>query len=328
MKAIIFDEFGGPERLAICEMPTPTPAEGEIRIKVRAFGVNSAETHMRAGHWGDVARVTGIECVGEVDSDPSGTLRAGQTVAAICGGMGRWRDGSYAEYTCVPLANVFAIQTSLPWADFAAIPESYATAWTALFENLNVKNADVILVRGATSALGQAAVNIASHAGATVLATTRDQGRIALLKTLGAHHVLIDSGSLYEAVRNLYPEGIDGVVDIVGNSVLRDSLKMPKKGGTVCQVGFLGGGEPVEAFNPIMDLPSGVNFNFFASALVYGTDGYPLSAIPMQQIVERLADGTYKTRPSRVFQFEEIVQAHELMESGRANGKIVVTLPS
>src|SRR6266436_342140 len=124
-----------------------------------AFGVNRAETYMRKGVWGDVVRVSGIECVGEVDFDPSCVLSPGQKVAAIMGGMGRTRNGSYAEYTCVPSSFVFPLHTELDWATLAAIPESYATAWSCLFGNLRIRAGQVLFVRGGTSALGQAAIN-------------------------------------------------------------------------------------------------------------------------------------------------------------------------
>src|SRR5579864_6586124 len=125
MRAMIFEEFGGPEKYQLRDLPVPQPKDGEIRIKVRAFGVNRAEEHMRLGHWGQVSPISGIECVGEVDFDPSGNLRRGQPVAAVVGEMGRTRAGSYAEYTCVLSSNVFTLDTKLPWEKLAAIPESY-----------------------------------------------------------------------------------------------------------------------------------------------------------------------------------------------------------
>ena len=182
MRAMLFEEYGGPEKLVIKEIPVPEPGDGEVRVRVRAFGINRAETYMRRGAWGDVVRVSGIECVGEVDFDPSGALRQGQKVAAIMGGLGRTRNGSYAEYTCVPSTNIFSLETKLPWDELAALPESFATAWVCLYENLKLAKEHVLVVRGGTSALGQAALNIAADAGATVLASTRSELKSTLLK--------------------------------------------------------------------------------------------------------------------------------------------------
>lgn len=308
------------------ELPVPQPRDGDVRIHVKAFGINRAEIHMRAGHWGEVSSITGIECVGIVDADPSGQLRRGQTVAAVVGGMGRTIPGSYAEYTCVPTSNVVALETALGWPELAAIPESYATAWAGLFDNLALAPGHVVLIRGAASALGQAAVSIAAEHGATVLATTRRSTNVRLLENLGASRVIIDDGAVARVVRGWYPRGIDGVLDIVGNSVIRDSLQMLRKGGRLCEVGFLGGMAPVEQFNPLLDMPSGVDLRFYATGLVLGTPEFPLAAIPMQAIVEKVARGAYKTKPARVFPFECVAEAHRLMESDDAGGKIVVVM--
>src|SRR5712691_4020025 len=177
MRAIVITEPGGPEVLQIRELPDPVPGENEVLIRVKAFGVNHAETHMRKGEWPEATPISGIEAVGTVVTDPSGTLAEGTRVLTIMGGLGRTRNGSYAEYSVAPASNVAAIETSLDWADLAAIPESYATAWLALHGNLGLAAGQSLLVRGATSALGQAAVNIASDLGARVIAATRRADR-------------------------------------------------------------------------------------------------------------------------------------------------------
>ena len=131
MKAIIISSYGGPEVLTVTELPDPVPAADEVLIAVRAFGLNNAEAYMRSGAMGEVAKVTGIECAGTVAADPSGRLAEGTAVVAILGGMGRTRNGSYAELVTVPAGNVVEVTTSLPWTDLVALPEVYATAWQA-----------------------------------------------------------------------------------------------------------------------------------------------------------------------------------------------------
>lgn len=325
MKAMIIQQHGGPEQLVLRELPAPQPAEGDVLIRVKALGINHAEVFMRRGDWGRVAQVSGIECVGEVVADTTGRLAAGTKVAAILGGMGRTRNGSYAEYTVVPAANVIPIESSLSWTDLAAIPESYATAWSCLFDRHPLKGGQVLLIRGATSALGQAAINLAAEVGATVLAATRSDAKRPLLQSLGAHSVLIENYELSAAVRERYPEGIDAVLDLVGNRTLHDSLKMARKDGRVIMAGFLGGHDPVP-FNIITSLPTGVDLNFFASAFVFGNKDYPLSNIPLQRMIRSAESGRYRAKPVRVFPFEQIPDAHRLMESNEANGKIVVQL--
>lgn len=326
MRAIVIDQFGGPEQLIIRELPDPEPCEGQVVIEVRAFGLNHAEIYFRKGVWGDVAKVSGIECVGTVKADPSGQFQPGQKVAALMGGMGRSINGSYAQLTRVPLSNVVGLETDLPWAEFAALPESYATAWTCVQRNLALGLGQVLLVRGATSALGQAAVNIASQVGARILATTRNHERLSFLEEIGAHTPLLDAPNLSSTIRRMYPSGVDCVLDLVGNSTLLDSLRATRPDGRVCIAGFLGGGAPIDAFDPLLHLPSGVHLSFFASAFSFGNSDYPLSGIPFQKIVDLAAAAVYRAKPARVFHFEEIQDAHRLMESHRANGKIVISV--
>src|ERR1700755_2105272 len=132
MRAIILTGFGGLDRLVYTEIPKPLPKDGEVVIRVKGFGINHAEIHMRRGEWAEAAEVSGIECVGIVDSCPDGEFPVGAKVAARMGGVGRSINGSYAEYTRAPVGNVALIDADLPWAELAAIPETYATAWTCL----------------------------------------------------------------------------------------------------------------------------------------------------------------------------------------------------
>ncbi|MFG2367267.1 zinc-binding dehydrogenase [Streptomyces mirabilis] len=325
MKAIVISAHGGPEVLTLTELPDPEPADGEVLIRVKAFGLNHAEAYMRGGAWGKVAAVPGIECAGVVEADPSGELPVGTPVVAILGGMGRTRNGSYAELVTVPATNVVAVHSSLDWADLAAVPEVYATAWSGLFGNLDLRPGETIMVRGATSSLGQAAVNLAVDHGATVLATTRNPAHVPLLKELGATDVLIDDGALAAQVRER-GVSVDAVFDVVGNSVLRDSLALVRPRGRVCQLGFLGGFAPVRDFDPITDLPSGVQLSFFGSAFVLGTPAFPLTDVPLDGIYAKVAADVLRARPTRVFRFDEIIEAHRVMEAGEALGKMVVAL--
>ena len=323
MRAIVIKRYGGPEVLAIEERPMPTPEPGHVVIEVKAFGVNHAEIYFRKGAWGDVAEITGIECVGRVTVDPDQRLKPGQTVMALVGGMGRSINGSYAEYVKVPSSNVVAVESDLPWEDLAAIPESYATAWTSLVGILALAPNQVVAIRGATSALGQAAVNIAAQAGARVIATTRNAARAAMLEAIGAREVLLESTELATRVRERHPDGIDAVLDIVGTTTVLDSLAMLRRGGHACLVGFLGGGGPLTV-EPVFQMPSGTHLSVFASALVTGTPAFPPAEIPFQSIVGRVGEGIYKAKPARVFRFDEIREAHRLVEANEAGGKIVV----
>jgi NADPH:quinone reductase-like Zn-dependent oxidoreductase len=321
MKAIVIEQHGGPEQLVIQDLPEPEARPGHVVIEVKAFGINHAETHMRKGEWAEAAKVSGIECVGVVRACPDGQFAAGTKVAALMGGLGRSINGSYAEYTCAPATNVVSIESDLSWEDLAAIPESYATAWTCLHRNLELASGQRLVIRGATSALGQAALNIAVEAGARVTATTRSRERIGKLEALGAERVELEGPELSQ--RSSGAKRADAVLDLVGNSTILDALAMVRRGGRVCLAGFLGGLAPIASFNPLLQMPSGVHLSFFGSFL-FGTAEFPLADVPLQSIVDRVADGRYQAKPARVFRFEDIREAHRVMESNQANGKLVV----
>lgn len=318
MRAIVIERFGGPDSLVYRDLPEPEPLAGHVVIEVKAFGINHAEVHMRRGEWAEAAEVSGIECVGLVRSCPGGEFPVGAKVAALMGGLGRTINGSYAEYTRAPVSNVALIESDLPWADLAAIPETYATAWTCLFRNLELTAGQSLVIRGGTSSFGQAAINLAVNAGAHITATTRKPDRFALLHSLGAERVELETPGL--AVR---VHAVDAVLDLVGNSTILDSLDMLRRGGRACLAGWLGGLEPITDFNPLLQMASGVYLTFFGS-FVFGRPGFPLSDVPLQQIAADVAAGRLQARPSRVFGFDEIREAHRVMESGEAAGKLVV----
>ena len=324
MKAIVRKDFGGPEQLQICEVPDPVAAPGEVRVRVKAFGINRAEQYFRLGLWGEVAAISGIECVGEVIEDPSGALLPGQRVAALMGGMGRTRSGSYAEQVSVPAANVVPLRSRLDWAQLAALPESYATAWSCLHDNIGLRRGDALFVRGATSALGQAALGLARHAGVTVIASVRSAERAAVARSKGADHVLVEGPELAAGLRAIVPRGVDAVLDLVGTSTVLESLQLTRRGGRVCLAGFVGGAAPVDKFDPMLHMPSGRHLSFFASAFVYGTPEYPLSDVPLQTIIELVESGMLKAEPTHQFAFEDIQQAHRMLDAEVAGGKMVV----
>ena len=323
MRAIVRERFGGPEVLVIKEIPDPVPKPGQVLIETKAFGVNHAEMHMRRGEWAEAAEVSGIECVGIVKACPGGEFAVGSKVAALMGGLGRSTNGSYAEYTLAPVTGVAPIESDLPWEELAAIPESYATAWTCLFRNLEVTKGQTLVIRGAMSAFGQAALNMAVDAGVRVIGTTRDPDRSRKLEDLGAHRVEVEGRDLSKRIAE--GKHIDAVLDLVGNSTILDSLWMLRRGGRACLAGWLGGLTPIADFNPLLQMASGVYLTFFGS-FVFGTPEFPLSDVPLQAIAEKVAAGRYKAKPSRVFRFEDIREAHRVMEANEAKGKMVVRL--
>ncbi|WP_417663570.1 zinc-binding alcohol dehydrogenase family protein [Pseudomonas sp.] len=323
MKAIVLEKFGGLDSLVYRDIPEPQENDGFVVIEIKAFGVNHAEMHMRCGEWAEAAPVSGIECVGIVKSCPGGEFPVGAKVAALMGGLGRTINGSYAQYTRAPVSNVALINADLPWAELAAIPETYATAWTCLFRSLEIKKAQTLLIRGATSSFGQAAVKLAVNAGVRVIATTRSEKRTQMLKDLGASAVELEGPELSKRIDGI--KTFDAVLDLVGNSTVVDSLAIVRRGGRVCLAGWLGGLDPITDFNPLLQMASGVYLTFFGS-FVFGEHDFPLSDVPLQAIAEEAAAGRLDVKPTRVFKFEDIREAHRVMEANEAAGKMVVVL--
>ncbi|KAI0537007.1 GroES-like protein [Xylaria digitata] len=328
MRAIVISTFGGPEVLSYQSVAKPVPDDGEVLIRVRAFGVNHAEMHMRKGEWDEWNPITGLECVGTVEpypypSSPGQAQRfpIGSKVAAVMGGLGRNRPGGYGEYVTVPSSNVIPLDTTLPWEELAALPEVYCTAWSCLFTVLDIRKGEKILIRGATSTLGQAALHLAVDAGAVVTATTRREERFAWLRDMGATEtVREESGLLSQENGN---KKFDKTLNLIGNKVLLESIALTRPGGRMLQAGWLGGLEPVRDFNPMVQMESGVHFSLFHSK-VLGTPEFSLSNIPFQEIVQKIEQGKWDARPARVFEYRDIINAHRALDSHDVGGKIVV----
>lgn len=322
MKAIVISSFGGPEVLDNRTVPIPVPASNEVLIKVQAFGLNHAEMHMRKGEWDEWNPITGLECVGIVESCPSGVIPVGKKVAGVMGGMGRNRPGGYGEYVTVPVTNVIPLETEMPWEHLAALPEVYSTAWSCISTILDVKPGERLLIRGATSTIGQAALNLAVNIGAKVTATSRRTERFSWLKDMGAVDVKCEQPQL-DLQFNVDDSRFDKVLSLIGNSVLLESIRLTRVGGRMLQAGWLGGLAPVHDFNPMVEMDSGVHFSLFHSK-VLGSADFPLSKIPLQEIVTKIEQGQWDAKPTHVFKVEEIQDAHRLLDSHDAKGKIVV----
>ncbi|KAI5463652.1 chaperonin 10-like protein [Mariannaea sp. PMI_226] len=321
MNAVLISRFGGPEVLEIQQVPKPTPTANEVLIRVAAFGVNHAEMHMRKGEWDEWNPITGLECVGTVEACPSGEVPIGAKVMGVMGGMGRNRPGGYGEYVNVPASNVVAFESNLPWEELAAIPEVYSTSYSCLFTVLDLQAGETVLIRGATSTLGQAAVHLAVNAGAKVTATTRRKERFSMLKDIGAADVLMEQREL-DKTGSAGVE-FDKVLNLIGNSVLLESINLTRTGGRMLQAGWLGGLDPVPNFNPMVEMKPGVHFSLFHSK-VLGSPEFPLSGIPLQEIVSKIERGAWNAKPTHVFEFRDIRKAHETLDSHNAGGKIVV----
>jgi NADPH:quinone reductase len=320
MRAVLLDRPGPPEALTIRELPVPRPAPGWVLIEVKAFGLNRSELHTRLGLAEGVTfpRVLGIEAAGLVAECPGGEFDAGAQVVTMMGGMGRTFDGGYAEYVCVPSAQVIAFESDLPWSTLGAVPEMLQTSYGSLTVGLDVEPGQSLLIRGGSSSIGMAAAVLAKRRDMTVLSTTRNPAKARALERVGVDQVVIDDGGIAERVRELSGGGVDAALELVGTPTLPDTLRATRVHGVVCFTGMLSNQWTVRDFYPIDYLPAGVRLT------AYGGEASDLPPNVLQSFLDDVAGGAAVVPIDHVYEFEQIAEAHTAMEEGRASGKLVV----
>ncbi|GAB3213692.1 alcohol dehydrogenase catalytic domain-containing protein [Marinactinospora thermotolerans] len=324
MRAVVVTQPGGLDALQVTTVPMPEPRPGWVRIKVKAFGVNESEVTTRRGESDPEVtypRIPGIEGVGVVDqADADSGLRPGQRVATMMGGMGRSFDGAYAQYVAVPAGQVIPFETGLPWDVVGALPEMFQTAYGSLTTGLGLQAGQTLLIRGGTSTVGLSAATIAKDIGAAVLSTTRSPDRAGDLRAVGVDHPLVDNGTIADQVRELIPDGVDAVLELVGCSVLADTFRAVRRHGTVCFTGALAGQWTVPDFTPFM-IPNGVRLTSYAG------EAGDLPARVFQQHLHAIAAGRLRAPVAKVYHgLERVRDAQADVETGTTPGKHVVVL--
>jgi NADPH:quinone reductase-like Zn-dependent oxidoreductase len=193
------------------------------------------------------------------------------------------------------------------------------TANGSLTTGLDLQSGQTLLIRGGTSSVGLAAAALAKQMGATVLATTRRPDRIEFLRERGIDHPLVDAGTVADAVRRLYPEGVDAALELVGTPSLPDTLRSVRVHGTVCFTGLLSNQWTVKDFYPIDYLPAGVRLT------AYQGNAADLPREAMQRVLDAVADGSMRIAVHHVYDgLEQVRRAHDDMENNAATGKLVV----
>ena len=326
MKAVVLEKTCRASELEVSEVDIPEVKPDWALVKVIGFGINRAEIVLREYEadedYINLPVIPGIECVGKI-VDPSNTeFEKGDMVVGLMGGMGRTFDGSYAQYTLLPSKNMFKIPDfafkDLLIEEIIAVPETYFTAYGSI-ECLKLKKEDTILIRGATSAAGLSAMKLADAMGSTIIATTRNESKVEELLFNHANYVIIDDGEIEAKVKEICPEGVDKVLELVGPKTLDDSMKCLKEGGICCNTGILGGVEYIPEFDPIKTIPNNRYLTSF------------FSNYPTQETIDNLfrfiVENDIDPNIGATFtDLADIGKAHELMESNKSNGKIIFRL--
>ena len=313
MKAVVLDKITKADEITISEVAIPEVKPGWVLVKIGAFGLNHSEQILRLNEiradYIQKPIIPGIECAGEIVDPSDSDLSVGQKVVALMGGMGRSFNGGYAEYALLPRRIVFSVNSDLPWEALGAVPETYFTAWGSLFECLHLQPSDTLLIRGATCALGYAALQIAKALGCCVIATTHRESKLALISE--ADETVLDDGKLTGKLH-----GVTKALDLIGPRNLKDTLTCVEKGGIVCNTGVLGGVYALNGFDPIKDIPNGVYLTGFFS-------NYPTQQV-MDEIFAFLNEKKLIPVSGKVFGFDEIREAVIAQDEGKVNGKIIV----
>lgn len=319
MKAIVVSKAGGPEVLTYTDVPKPTIKSGWSLVKVMGFGINRSEIFTREGKSPSVQfpRILGIEAVGMIaeSSDPE-QLPVGQKVISIMGEMGRAFDGSYAEYVLLPNEQIYPVESTLSWANLAAIPETFYTAF-GIFKSLQITKSDHILVRAATSGVGIAVMKLIKGyaASISVTGTTRSANKSDQLLAAGFDDVLVTP------TPNTLPNEasqFDKIADLIGPAATRDSLQHLNEYGILSATGELGGVWTIDALDPIIDIPNNRYLTGFYSGDV--------SSSKMQEMLAFIEKYHIDVTPARVFNLAQIQAAHQYLQSQHSFGKVVVTL--
>lgn len=318
MKAVVLKHPCTAEELTVDEVPMPQVKPGWVRVKIKAFGINRSEMFTRQGHSPSVKlpRIIGIECAGEIDDPSDSHFRKGQRVVSLMGGLGRDFDGSYAEYALIPAEQVYPISQSMDWTQLAAVPEMYYTAYASLFNVLKLQPGETLLIRGGTSSVGLAALQLAKSVGATVISTSRSADKLSGLKQAGADYAWLDNGALSEELFSQFPQGVNKVLELIGTTTLKHSLSLAAEYGIVCVTGILGNEWVMNQFEPMIDVPTAVYLTSFTST--------PVKTHLLQELFAYLENHRIQAPVAAVFPLERIGAAHQLMESNTAGGKIVV----
>ena len=324
MKAVAIREPGGPGVLELQEIETPVPGHGEILIRVEAAGINRPDTFQRIGLYPPppgAPDTPGLEVAGEVAATGAGVTRwkTGDRVCALVGG------GGYAEYCLAHEAHALPVPKGLSAAEAAALPETFFTVWTNVFERGALKPGETFLVHGGTSGIGTTAIQLAVAFGARVIATAGSREKCAACEKLGAEAINYRDSDFVAAVKELTDgRGVDVILDMVGGDYIQKNIQSAAADGRIVSIAFLNGSAAEVNFMPVMLKRLTLTGSTLRPRSI--EEKAALARTLEAKVWPLIEAGRVKPMIDRVFPLAEAAKAHALMEESSHIGKIALTV--
>lgn len=324
MRYIDLPEHGGPEVMQLAEGDRPEPAAGEVLVRVAAAGVNRPDIVQRMGLYPPpegASPIMGLEVAGEVAAlgEGVGRWQIGDRVCALANG------GGYAEYACVPASQCLPVPEGLSLTEAAALPETFFTVWSNVFDRAGLQPGEILLVHGGSSGIGTAAIQIARALGSRVFATAGSDEKCAACEKLGAERAINYKtedfvGVVREATGG---HGADVILDMVGGDYVDRNIQLAARDGRIVNIAFLQGAKVQVNMLPVM----------VKRLTLTGSTLRPQPAAVKAAIADALesrvwpllAGGRIRPQMAATFPLAQVADAHRLMESSTHIGKIVLT---
>ncbi|MDG1996892.1 MAG: NAD(P)H-quinone oxidoreductase [Emcibacteraceae bacterium] len=325
MKAVIAKDVGGPEVLEIGDVTTPTPSDKEVLIKVEAAGINRPDIVQRNGLYPPppgASPILGLEAAGIIEAIGENVTKwkIGDQVCALLSG------GGYAQYATAHQDSCLEVPAGFNMVQAAAIPETYFTVWSNIFDRGGLCAGETILIHGGTSGIGTTAIQLAKAFGATVITTSASDEKCDFCKKLGADHTInYKTSDFLEDVKEFTnAKGVNLILDMVAGDYMAKNIKALAPDGRLVIIAVQGG-------------PS-VNFNVLPVMLkrltITGSTLRPRDAAFKAAIADNLAksvwplfeNGKITPQIDKIFALENVIEAHCYLESGHHIGKVMLTL--
>jgi NADPH2:quinone reductase len=325
MNAIAIREPGGPDVLVPREIATPEPGHGEILIRVAAAGVNRPDTFQRMGLYPPppgAPETPGLEVAGEVAATGPGVTmwKAGDKVCALVGG------GGYAEYCLTHESHALPVPAGLSMTEAAALPETFFTVWTNVFERGQLKAGETLLVHGGSSGIGTTAIQLGALFGAKVLATAGSADKCAACVKLGATVGINyrEQDFVAEVKTHTAGKGADVILDMVGGDYIARNMQAAAPDGRIVSIAFLNGSTAEVNFMPVMLKRLTLTGSTLRPRSIEEKAG--LARALREKVWPLLDAGRIKPQIDSVFPLADAAKAHALMEKSSHIGKIILTI--